>query len=265
MCTKIIGELGPRAETIDSQENPVSNPMIAWRLCLYKVAMPMDNALSLDICYSRTKESESMEVGVYTAFHTSMVPNVHYRYHALPYSMTKMVSVHISIPSANTDSTLVEVGLYCRGNIEESASLEIIHAFRLAIMPVAVLDAYTTKSCATEFTIDGIQLVERGAAPNEQKRLTWEWHGKDIRWPNSIPWSKITGPFSHFTIYADGRQLGHAYCLEFPLTDEELNEMIQDNGSNKISFEVKGWSFGGLGFSTASESCPYEERISCRR
>ncbi|MCJ1377188.1 hypothetical protein MMC17_000280 [Xylographa soralifera] len=262
MYTKIIGETGPQDETTASQDNLVSNSRIVWRLRLYKVAMPIVNALSLSICYSRTKESESIEVGVYATFHTSMVSDVQYQYYALPYSTSKMVTVRRTISFANEDSTLVEVGFYCKGNIEESAPLQILRAFRLAIMPVAVLHARSTKIRTNKFTIDSIQLVDRGAAPNEQKRLTWKWHGKKNRWPKSIPWSKTTGPFSHFTVCADGRQLGRSYCLEFPLTDEELNGMIQDNGTNKISFKVRGWGFGGLCFPTASESCAYEKKIS---
>ncbi|MCJ1391478.1 hypothetical protein MMC18_004342 [Xylographa bjoerkii] len=41
-------------------------------------------------------------------------------------------------------------------------------------------------------------------------------------------------------IHADGRELGRAYCLEFPLTDEELKEMIHDQGTNRITFMVSG-------------------------
>ncbi|MCJ1285373.1 hypothetical protein MMC26_004713 [Xylographa opegraphella] len=255
--TKLIGGPSLQDQTTASQSSLLSNSATAWRLRLYKVAMPVANALNLSICYARTKESESIEVGVYAAIKTSMDPDVHYQYFALPYSTSRMASVHRAISSANDDSILVEVGFYIKGNIEASASLQILRVFRVAIMPAAVLYARITS-----FTIDGIQLVTRGVAPNKQKRLTWKWHGEKVQWPKNVPWSKITGPFSYFTIYADGRQLGRSYCLDFPLIDEELNQIMKDNGSNKISFKVRGWGFGGLGSPMASECCSYDERIS---
>ncbi|MCJ1399166.1 hypothetical protein MMC11_002368 [Xylographa trunciseda] len=219
--------------------------------------MPIANGLSLSICYSRTKKSESMEVGVYAAFNTSTVSNIRYQYYSLPYSTSKVVSVRRTISSKVNDSTLVELGFYCKGEIEGAAQLQILSAFRLVITPVVVPNARPA-----EFTIDEIRLVKRGSPPHEQKRLTWRWHGKEEQWHESFPWSKTTGPFSHFTIYAEGCELGRSYCLEFPLIDEELKEFMQDAGTDKISFKIRGTGFGGLCFPIASESCVYEEKMS---
>ena len=152
------------------------------------------------------------------------------------------------------DSTLVDVGFYCKGVIESPAPLQILRAFRFTIMPSTISDA--PSPC---FTVYDIRLVKRGASPNEQRRLKWTWHGVEDEWPKTMPWSKITGPFSHFTLFVNGLEIGRSYCLEYPLTVAELHETTQDPRTNQITFKVKGTFFGSQGTVEASRVCEYEE------
>ena len=205
-------------------------------LCLFKLCMPMDMPLSIRICHARARESRSVEVGFYSAFHSFSTSEYLYEYHPLPYNASSMSEAKYELRHNDPGSHLVELGVYCQGTIDSTDPTRLLQISRLSVLPSKVMD-----TTGYNFRITNLRIIEQGIAPNAQKRLAWDWLGERVAWPDSVPWSNITGPFSHFVVSANERVRGTAYCMEFPLTDKEL-----EGGGEEISFRVEGNYFGDI-------------------
>jgi hypothetical protein len=88
-----------------------------------------------------------------------------------------------------------------------------------------------------------MQLEKRGEGEREHVRLGWSFkHQARTNWKDAeIPCSDLTGPFSHFIIYADGTMLGKAYALEHILK----KRFVEKNAGTTVDFELVGVGFDG--------------------
>ena len=58
-------------------------------------------------------------------------------------------------------------------------------------------------------------------------------------WPEVLPWSSTTGPFSHFIVTIGGKEAGSAFGLEFPVLEEDCGDLGQ------VEVTIMGHLFGG--------------------
>lgn len=74
--------------------------------------------------------------------------------------------------------------------------------------------------------------------------MGWTWVGSCYNKPRSIdlPWSNATGPFSHFVVVVGGKEIGEAYCNEFPLQKSDF-DLIEAGGD--VEVVIRGTLFGG--------------------
>jgi len=207
------------------------------RLCLFKLSMLVGTPLSVRVRHARTRESRSVKAGFYAAFRSSSTSEVTYEYHALSYAATSMSEGKYELEHNDKGSLLVEFGIYSHGVMDSPTPTRLLQLSRLSVVPTVVLN-----SNGYNFKLINLRIIERGIAPNQQKQLTWDWSGERDTWPDCVPWSDITGPFSHFVISTTGRVIGTAYGMEFPLTDQEIEGTLEGG----TSFSVEGRLFGDL-------------------
>ncbi|MCJ1477299.1 hypothetical protein MMC13_005970 [Lambiella insularis] len=242
--TSSTSDSNPEEDTLSAFDElrPISTEII--RLCLYKVCVPVADGLSARLVYSKARESRNIDAGFYAAFKSAIYSDTHYEYYRLPYISSTMSESCFKLARNTPSSTLTEIGVYCGGEIECLKPMRLLHLGRLSVLPIGLLDGGPY-----DFAVDSLRLISRGNPSNQQKRLAWDWHGKRETWPKAMPWSDVTGPFSHFTVSMDGSEIGQSAALEYPLKREELGKASKtgsNGGPGVMSFSVRGHCFGGL-------------------
>ena len=215
-----------------------SNPTTS-RLCLFKVSMAGDGSLQAIVTYQMTTNRTSCAAGIYTAYKTAHVEELEYKYH---YTSSARCSRAVSVGERKLNKAeviklqaegadLVELGIFCQSMDYGPASYSALHLTSLMIKP--------QNSNNLGFTIENLRTVKRGKAPYIETRLAWTCGADHTLWPLELPWSATTGPFSRFTIMFDGEDIGYAYCLEFPVHEEDCQ------GANQVQARIVGQLFDG--------------------
>ncbi|KAK4999284.1 hypothetical protein LTR66_001648 [Elasticomyces elasticus] len=104
-----------------------------------------------------------------------------------------------------------------------------------------------------EYAIESLRVERRGARELQHLRLVWECPDcQDGRREFSdvvlepccraLPFSKPTGPFSHFLIEVDGTAIGRAYAMEYVLQDCIAARLANEE---TLMFKVIGVGFDG--------------------
>lgn len=114
----------------------------------------------------------------------------------------------MSLNYQGAENRLVEFGVYCEYSVEISQPLNLLQIERLVISP-------RHRPMDRDFTSYNVHVIRRGNDAYAGRRLAWQWQGENETWPEWMPWSKTTGPFSYFSISVEGREAGRSYCIEF--------------------------------------------------
>ena len=220
-------------QDVDHQELHVtSDPFL--RFCLFKLSMPADGPLEAVLKFSRSQVTRSNRVGLFAAYKT-MSGGLTYRYSELPYDLS-LSSHHMNLDYLENGSRLVELGVYCERQVDIIQPLQLLSIERLVVSPAPKLRG-------RNFAIHNIHTTQRGKGLDVERRLAWQWRGAHETWPTWLPWSKTTGPFSHFAVSIQGREVGKAYCLEFPVRTDDIGPSGTVSGDIKV--QVRGLFFGG--------------------
>ena len=201
------------------------------RLCLFKLSMLADGSLAATIRFKYLGATMDIASGFYLGYQSPDSENLYY------------IDVEISSPLLNqvqdkmfilffpaADSHLVEIGVYDLGLIEYPRPLALYQIFNITIKP--------RNQAESSWTIDGVRVTKRGNSLYHDKRLVWKWSGSDDPSLTFLPWSKTTGPFSYFRIMIGNKELGRAYCMEFPIHSEDF-----DKGEG-VEVIIRGRLFG---------------------
>ena len=235
--TKVVGsKINNSAEATLIDDHSTLSPRFTHRLCLFKLAMDAENMHLLTVNFRRTRQARSVSIGLYLAYRrdTPGTSELKYEDYDLQYNA---LTLHTTTEVKPRGFQLREVGVHCKGSLESLGPFLLLEMTRLVIRRKP-LDNIPE----LDFSLQNLRTKERSDTPHQQTRLVWEWRGARHQWPADLPWSEITGPFSHFMISVNGRELGVAYCLEFPL----LKEDFASSSPAMQSFSVVGHGFGGF-------------------
>ena len=203
------------------------------RMCLFKLRMPADGSLEAVLQYSKPQVTRSPKIGFFAAYQTAN-EGLEYRYSEISCELS-IGSHRMSLGHAEVGSCLVEFGFYCDRQ-PDIFHQELLIIKRLVISPAHVLGDY-------DFDISNIRAAQRGKESCNERRLAWQWRGSYQTWPIWLPRSETTGPFSHFTILIERREVGKAYCLEFPVLPDDLQSL--GVSKEKVEVQIVGSLFGG--------------------
>ena len=212
--TKVIG----RDEKIAFLEmnSSGSESRLRYRLCLFKLNMIANRSLAATIRFKCLEAVIGVALGFYMGYTVSDSENLSYDHVGLLSSFLGQVqdkTIMLSFPTAG--SRLVEFGVYGMGLVEDPNPLALCRILNLTIKPESQVES--------TWTVDHVRVVERGTSPYRDQRLAWNWSGSGCSEAACLPWSKTTGPFSYFDVMMDGKELGKAYCMEFPINSEDFH------------------------------------------
>ncbi|KAL8702504.1 MAG: hypothetical protein Q9201_004319 [Fulgogasparrea decipioides] len=233
--TKLAGCYEAEEKSPDHSVSPTAQAPFTARLRLYKLKMPADGSLEAAIDVEIKRDSDDIICGIsltyldITSQQTVEVRHTLSRHRQFAKAVTR-------IPVQNSYGLLVELGIFMTGDVKMSTSLLLMEIARIVIKPKLPL--------TTAYQIQDIHTMERSRHSETQKRIVWSWVGDAQQdgeiWPEGMPWSRTTGPFSSFTIYLAGKAIGQAHCLEFLMKDKDVETL-----GDKITVEVVGNLFGG--------------------
>ena len=235
--------------SVNSEQNPSRSafnlaPDRLVRLCLYKVHMVANGSLQMKAAFHEAIGKGAHKMGFYTAYQSPQAQNLQLEYHHIPSAERSNVpevgrrnrkdTMVITLKAGVAGAHLVEIGVFHQGTTIGHEAYEILHLTSLTVRPIGEENS--------GFTIGNIEIRQRGVEPNVETRLTWTWSHVshvNLQWPGKLPWSATTGPFSHFMVVINEEEVASAYCLEFPVREEDYN------GLGELRVSILGYRFGG--------------------
>ena len=238
------------ADCVEDQPRVTKVPQ---KLRLYNLAISSCLSLVLKLIYLNMVEDDSRakDYGLYVGL-LIRPGQIEYEYFSLLGGPSGSRERCFELKQRSEGTRLVELGAFCNGSLPLHDE-ELFQCHFLGIVPKTAMEVQQISN----FTISSLSVIERGSGPNAQKRLAWEWRGDWEAWPACLPFSSVTGPFSYFTISANGQEIGRSHSLEFPLEPHELGS--PEEREEARSFVVRGICFGDLQFRgpmTASITIP---------
>lgn len=239
---------GPELTAAHVPEGTAASHLETIRLCLFKLNMTCDGDVRAIIEMASAEISGT--VGFYAAYQGIDCRKLEYLHHAISLrrpptsksrSTTRYMNINeIRLQAPGTEYQLVEFGVFCQGCYFEEQDQLLLTLRSLTIRPYDESD--------NSFCVKGVMVSRSGTGNDVEAQLVWRWEGSKEKWPTGIPWSATTGPFSHFAIFIDNKEVGTAHCLEFPLRDED-HEACADE---EVAVSIRGHLFGGGIISSAS-------------
>ncbi|KAF1944865.1 hypothetical protein EJ02DRAFT_509822 [Clathrospora elynae] len=216
----------------DSSATPNTGEIPEQRLPLYRLDMPANGSLQLEIYSRNMLPSKS---GVVVSFYLKTTDAIHLL--SIPAGDgTHPVKTKSGTVLQTPNIRLREIGVHMRGlPAAVEGTIRLLDVLEVRVAPRSVMQI------SHLYNIDNMRLENRGEAENKHVRLCWDYSDTDsanLRL-EGMPYSRITGPFSHFLIHVDGLELGRAYALEHILNQKLVNQITGK------TFEVK---LTGIGF-----------------
>ena len=209
------------------------------QLRLYRLAIDCADQLCLQLHYSLREDlrSGSCELGLYLL---SLSGDGNKARQNVPLSSrsSQNAPAVFKVGARAAQTKLYEVGIYLRGQLPEDTDLAVFHS--MSILPETVL--HMTKP---KYAIGNLRISNVRGGPVEARKLEWEWLGDKAVWPDCLPWSRTTGPFSHFRVLRNDVEIGICQTTAYPLESGELGPKSNDSVGNVV-FAVEGICFGGI-------------------
>lgn len=228
-------------DDVTTRRSAATDETPSTSLCLYKFNMPADGSLKVTI----NVQTEAIESGITCGFYLTFFDVASRSFTDLTYPLSPDEHVWKHIPVKHENGKLVELGVFVEGRFDCSTPLSLIEIHWIVIK--------TEQAPTLAYEIRDIHIKYRGQGSKVHRRLAWSWvtlpQKSEVVWPQGMPWSQTTGPFTSFTIRMDGRIMGQALCLEFPIRNEDVESL-----GDHITVEVIGHLFGNSSNSTSSRT-----------
>ncbi|KAL8819486.1 MAG: hypothetical protein Q9191_007727 [Dirinaria sp. TL-2023a] len=203
------------------------------RLALFKLDMICNGSLHAIIEFNDLETSTAK--GFYFAYEELRSRKMQHQYHEI--QSTELGHAAITLQAAgDADSRLVECGVYCQAFPTARSFDPLLRISSLCIKPIQHIDP--------KFEVVNVQTKREERDGVAETWITWEWQDSVKKWPRSLsnvlPWSSTTGPFAYFSVEIDGKEVGRAHCLQFPLRKEDLEE----GEGEEVVVGIGGYVFG---------------------
>jgi hypothetical protein len=119
---------------------------------------------------------------------------------------------------------LVEIGIGVSAPYVTEGAKVILEILEICIAPL------TTSALKNTVRIEDIRIEHRADRETGHWILCWRFEdeGSPSRGDERMPYSEITGPFSHFLIRVGEIEVGRAYSVEYILS-ESITAILQGN------------------------------------
>jgi hypothetical protein len=202
-------------------------------LTLYKLDMPVDGSLRLSITYrSLVKATTGAILSLYIQSTCSKQPQLI----SIPEDKG-VCTIETKLDTysrVGSTSRVEELGFHFGGSVGEGI-IPLLELYSILIIPDEHLKV------PQKHSIHSIHAKHCGEGENRHTRLCWNYTEAPEARMHGMPYSNITGAFSHFVVNVDGTRVGRAYALEF-IVEESLVETVTDQ---EVAVEIIGVGFDG--------------------
>jgi hypothetical protein len=195
------------------------------RLPLYRLNMPADGSLRIMVtCCNRLPATPTI-VSLYLKFSGVQLPQL------LLVARTESFSIietSVLTPSNPEGCRLEEIGVHLEGSSGDGV-VPVLEISSISILPLQ------HNSMVYACSIDGIRIEHRGEGDNAHARVCWNYADNTQARGDDVPYSDITGPFSHFNVRINDLHIGRAYALECVLDPKLMAKPAVHNTEVRIT------------------------------
>lgn len=209
-----------------------SEKAVRW-LPLYKLDMPANDTLSLTItCRTLFPIVSKANPSFYVKFSNQQEPQL---FEIDTSGNQHVIRTNLSTsPASDATARVVELGFHLAGSVGEG-TVPVVEATSILIMPHA---AHQTPGICS---IHSIRLQTHTADENSHTRLCWDYTDNSKSRVPDVPYSNITGPFSHFEVDIDGKRDGRVYAVQHIIR----NTVAEAPAAKGMNVEITGVGFDG--------------------
>lgn len=224
----VIEYRGCPTTTLQDREEP------SLSITLFRFDMLADYSLHLTIKYRcLLKDAVNASSSLYLKFtdHEQRLPLLNHKSEGIRTLETRLGT---SSSVGNRKACFEELSIDLQG-LHGTGTVPILEIYSISIVP----DGHHTS--LHQHHIHGIHAVHRGEGENKHVRLRWEYAVNSKGNAKGVPYSELTGPFSHFVVRMSGIQVGRAYALEH-IVSRQLAEAL---ANKDVEVEITGIGFDG--------------------
>lgn len=227
--------------TVDVKLNSATDvhddTQIQGKLMLHQLNVRGDLTPNISITYSKLAASSSLNMWFFAT-----VGDKDEKVVELKAAVDKRDIAVLEVPKTNDRVT--GVGILVRGPAKDYAKY-VSSGHLPALLNIEELTLRPHGESYPKADIHDAKFVERGSAETQHHRLVWSWSiSGDATAPLHLPYSSLTGPFSHFLVSVDGKGLGRAYATEFIIKAEDYDGW-QKSRKTSVSVDIDGYGFDG--------------------
>ncbi|KAH8716939.1 glycosyl hydrolase family 85-domain-containing protein [Phaeosphaeriaceae sp. PMI808] len=214
-----------------------NNRFDGYWLPLYKLNMPADGSLQIEITCRNLLSTTDVVPSIYLRFSredcaTDQPPQL------IPVQgsegMCTKTTLIGELSELDRQTRCEELGFYMSGFSCE----EFVRVLELSSITIRPVGCHKEDSA---FTIDSPRIEIRGRGDQQHVRLCWSYTSDTEVKKSGVPFSVLTGPFSHFKIRLDGVRLGRAYALEHTVP----YDFVERLSGKEATVEIIGVGFDG--------------------
>jgi hypothetical protein len=195
------------------------------RLPLYRFNMLADGSLRILVTYRNRLPAAPTIVSLYLKYSGVQLPQL------LPVARTEgfsIIEASILTPSNPERCRLEEIGVHLEG-FSGDGVVPVLEISSISILPLR------HNSMVHACSIDGIQIEHRGEGDNAHARVCWSYADNTQGRGDGVPYSDITGLFSHFNVSINNLQIGRAYALECILDPKFMAKLAAQNTEVRVT------------------------------
>ena len=212
-----------------------------FRILLFNLDVLADGTLKGRVLCKRTENSIVIgDAGLWCTYTNSNDDSWEWKTSVPSGDSARYYDIPLTTPQSKNAGSgcgrLTEFGAFCYGPAEFAATRSI---------PIIEMYSFTIASCLEDEelgAIRNIRIVQRKSGTHCDKRLAWDWDFPRESWPMNMPWCGETGPFERFGVEIDGKDAGEVCGTEFPLREEDFQEL---EDGDEVLMIVRGMLFGG--------------------
>ena len=217
--------------------------------------------LQVSISYQRLSTLFGLDINIFVVLNSATAPVVA-NHKVLSTDISKQNTLSFA-PTGSTGDRITAIGISIQGPANILAvgqATNILDIFQITIKPAAPTYPQNQQLTGFKLTRNTASTNYPGQTPQPTAtyyRLTWTFPSAAVPapngWPNFLPWSTSTGPFSYFTVTVGTATLGRAYALAYVLDDPTFQGLAKGKGG-AILFVVNGYAFDGTLIGSGSVS-----------
>ena len=227
--------------TIKDLPSISNEAQVDGKLYLHKLSARGDLNLDLNVTYLKLVDHPDLKTSLFAVVGSKTVEQI-----LVGDAKTRHTQ---TVAIWNTSDRVTAVGVAVRGPahyILSNSASALLDIFELTLKPTG---HHYPKS-----EIQSIRFEQHGTSETTHHRLVWSIPGTPHP-SNLLPYSSITGPFSHFIVSAEGKDLGRAYALAY-IVDQKVYADWKAQNKATVSVTLTGYAFDGSIIGSFSDAIP---------